>query len=250
MKRIPKAVLLLIISLIGNVILSQVAWDNHLDANGLRLNPLGLSFYPTDAVQPVEKDAGQRLVVFYGDSRAEQWRFPKQPEITADFVFVDRGIGNQTSSQVVGRFDEHIRPLQPDVIVLQVCINDLKQMPLFPDSQKTIIENCKANIQKIVAKSQEIGATLVLSTIFPYGDLPPARLFNWPPEVLLAIQDINQFIQSLAEEEGVFVLDAYSLLADEAGVMREEYKFEFLHLNGEGYAVLNEALAEILNLVE
>lgn len=40
--------------------------------------------------------------------------------------------GAQTSAQVVWRFAEHIAPLQPDKIILQVGINDLKTIPLFP----------------------------------------------------------------------------------------------------------------------
>lgn len=39
--------------------------------------------------------------------------------------FINRGIGGQTSTQVAERFDANIAPLQPDVLVVRVCVNDL-----------------------------------------------------------------------------------------------------------------------------
>jgi len=65
-------------------------------------------------------------VVFFGDSRAYDWPAPSGLE---GLEFVNRGIGNQTTAQVLGRFEAHIAPLHPQVVVLQVGINDLKLIP-------------------------------------------------------------------------------------------------------------------------
>ena len=48
------------------------------------------------------------------------------PTNGSDFRFVTNGIGAQTSEYVVARFDVDIAPLKPDVVIVQVGINDLK----------------------------------------------------------------------------------------------------------------------------
>jgi lysophospholipase L1-like esterase len=45
------------------------------------------------------------------------------------FSFVNRGINTQTSAQVLGRFDKHVVPLHPNIVIVQVGINDLKTIP-------------------------------------------------------------------------------------------------------------------------
>lgn len=84
-------------------------------------------------------------------------------------------------------------PLQPDIVILQVGINDLKTLPLFPERQEEIIANCKTNIQQIVDKSLQADASVILTTIFPLGQLPIERRLFWSEEVALAIDDVNQF---------------------------------------------------------
>lgn len=246
---VPILSALLFISLVANLIIFRAAWLYYKEANAVRLNPLNLSFYPQDEAQPVEKEPAQKVVVFFGDSRADQWPFPQGPEIDARFLFVNRGVSAQTSAQVVGRFDAHIRPLQPDILILQLCINDLKTLPLFPDAHKPIIDGCKANIAQIVAQSRAIGTTVILTTVFPFGPLPPERRLLWSDDVFTAVEEVNTHIHSLAGE-GILILDTTPILAGENGLVKDPYRLDFLHINETGYAALNEELAKILILVE
>ncbi len=163
----------------------------------------------------------------------------------ANFIFVDRGIENQTSSQIAGRFDAHIRPLQPDIIVLQMCINDLKTIPIFPESKDAIIENCQANIDHIITQSRAINAILILTTVFPFGELPPERRLLWSDDVFDALQEVNAYILTMGGE-GVIIFDTYTILVGENGRLQQQYHFEFLHVNALAYEVLNEQLAKIL----
>jgi lysophospholipase L1-like esterase len=240
---------LLFISLVANLIIFRSAWLYYKEVNAARLNPLNLSAFPTEREQPVETEAGQKVVVFFGDSRADQWPFPQGPELDTKFVFVNRGISAQTSGQVAARFDVHVRPLQPDIILLQMCINDLKTLPLFPDAHKSIIDGCKANITEIVTKSRAMGTIVILTTVFPFGQLPPQRRIVWSDEVFTAVEDVNSFINTLVGE-GVIIFDTTPILAGEDGLVEEAYRFDFLHLNSAGYDALNEELAKILVVIE
>jgi lysophospholipase L1-like esterase len=229
---------LLLASIALNYYLFQRGRNYYLQLNELRLDPLGLSYYDNDWQ---EQDL-KTVVVFFGDSRAGQW--PAPPNLDR-LAFVNRGIGAQTSEQVVLRFKQHVAPLRPQIVVVQVGINDLKTIPLFPGRQEAIVARCKENVRRIVQQSTELGATVILTTIFPTGPVPLERRPFWSGEVALAIDEVNAYIHSLAGADFV-VLDAHAILADDAGRTRAEYRADFLHLNAAGYEALNQALAELL----
>ncbi|MCI0552021.1 MAG: SGNH/GDSL hydrolase family protein, partial [Anaerolineae bacterium] len=178
----------LIISIAANAILYKELMKYYKLLYAAELDPLGLSYFQ-DATN--QKTSDKPVIVFYGDSRAEHW-IPPQAD---DFTFINRGIGNQTSAQVLLRFEKHIQPLQPDAIIVQVCINDLKTIPLFPERKDEIITVCKTNIESIVQKSLELNSAVILTTVFPTsGNVPLARRLVWSDEVYKAIDDVNDFI--------------------------------------------------------
>jgi lysophospholipase L1-like esterase len=151
--------------------------------------------------------------------------------------------------QVLERFDDHVEPLHPQVIIVQVGINDLKTIPLFPSQKTLIVAGCKANIQQIVLKSLDLSATVILTTIFPHGEIPLERKLFWSADVGEAIEEVNTFTHSLGGEN-VIVFDTAAVLADERGVVREEYSRDLLHLNDTGYDTLNGELVHILATLE
>ncbi len=229
----------LVISLVFNVLLFVQARYYYLLLNSTNLDPLGLHAFSTDSDVPAVSPV---TVVFFGDSRAAQWPAPKQFK---DFYFVNRGIINQTSVQVLGRFDKHVLPLQPDIIILQVGINDLKTIALFPERKAAIIANCKSNIQQLVTRSVNSGATVILTTIFPIGPVPLTRQPFWSPEIAQAVSEVNAYLNSL-KASNVLILDTYSLLADN-GKVRSNYVRDTLHIDRKGYEAINQELTKVLS---
>lgn len=209
----------------------------------VELDPLSISYFDDSPVEtPTD---GSKTVVFYGDSRAAQWPNP----ILDGFWFVNRGIGSQTTAQVTGRYSEHILPLEPDVIVLQVGINDLKTVTLFPERKKEIISNCEENILRIINTSQRSNSVVVVSTIFPIGQAPQDHTQAWSSDIDEAIVVVNDYIRSLSADQ-VLVLDAASLLSDSNGKLKQEYSLDGLHLNEAGYRALNVELVKLLEIVQ
>lgn len=230
----------LLVSAVLNVAFFNRGKFYYLALNETRLDPLGLNEYPTDIDRMNFAIPGKPMVVFFGDSRAAEWSAP--PDL-ARFQFINRGIGAQTSGQVLMRFDYHVKPLSPDVIVVQVGINDLKTIPLFPDRKETIVAACKQNIKGIVDRSLGAGVMVVLTTIFPVGEIPLERRPFWSADVELAVDEVNAYLRSLAAPN-VVVFDSYSILANRSD-RHEMYKDE-LHLKASGYEVLNSALSPLL----
>ena len=241
-RRLSSFVLLigLLISLALNYVLYLRDLQDYAGQQAVRLNPYTLDYFDDEADKPY----AHPLVVFYGDSRAAQWPAPILPT-TPTLNFADRGIGNQTTEQVLGRFDKHLRPLQPDIVVLQVGINDLKSIPVLPGQRDKIVAQCKANLRELVQRSRTLGARVILTTIIPPAAVPLERRLIWSADVSVAINEVNAFVRSLAGE-GIVILDTGAALADERGITRSEFSQIFLHLNAQGYAALNEALVKLL----
>src|SRR5271166_2656371 len=66
--------------------------------------------------------AGEKRVVFFGDSITDLWKldesFPGKP-------YVNRGIGGQTTPQMLLRFRQDVVNLQPKVVVILAGTNDI-----------------------------------------------------------------------------------------------------------------------------
>lgn len=234
-------VVILALSLAANFILFYRAEQYYLELNGVRLDPLGLRVY-SDANRQPDPAGDQTTVVFFGDSRAFSW---PAPEGLSNFTFINQGIGSQTTEQVLRRYEAHINPLAADILIVQVGINDLKTIPLFPDRQATIVEQTKTNVAQIVELARQDKSTVILTTIFPLGEVPLERRLFWSPEVRRSIEAVNVFFHTLESDE-VVIFDTAAVLADKMGTVKLEYSQDLLHLNPAGYRALNQRLIELL----
>ena len=242
-KLVSRCVLWLLASLalaswVSTLVMYRLAKRYYTEASAIRLDPLGLRELrvPALSVQPA--------IVFYGDSRAAQWPAP------AGFAgqTLNLGIGAQTTEQVLRRFDEHLGHLRPKIVVIQVGINDLKTIPLFPRDEDRIIATCKQNIGRIVGLCRGRGAHVVVTLIFPVGKLPIERRLVWSNRVAPAIDEVNHYIQSLASAD-VTVFNTTRVLTGDGGKLVPAYSRDFLHLTDAGYARLNEKLREPIELI-
>ena len=242
--------LLFVASLAANIVLYKKLKETYLNFYQVNLNPLGIKKYSNkqEAYLPQKS-----RVVFYGDSRAYKWKYPEKNN---DFQFINRGINGQTSSQVLWRFDAHIAELKPKVIILQVGINDLRMLPNPPKTRKDIVQNCQDNIAQIIERANSIDASIIVTTILPLGqgEIPLELRPFWSSlnDMERSINEVNQYIRSLRDDtapnfsDKVIVLDAYSLLDREDRDKLKYYK-DLLHINQEGYKLLNQELKSILN---
>jgi lysophospholipase L1-like esterase len=204
------------------------------ELNAVRLDPLGLRHFR------IPKEPKNPDLVFYGDSRAAQW---SEPSWLAGRT-LNLGMSGQTTEQILGRFDHHLAPFSPRIVVFQAGINDLKAVPLFPQAEDEIINNCKVNLQRIVTLCRQKNAHVVLTTIFPVGKLPLQRRVVWSARVDRAVGEVNSYIRSLASAD-VSVLVTADLLNRADGRLNPAFSHDFLHLNDQGVAQLNVALRKL-----
>jgi len=237
MKRLLFLIILILLSV--SLLLNYVFYNKaFIPLHALRLDPIGLSYYPST---PNDKEFSTRknTIMYYGDSRSLSWPAFESKQ----YSFVNYAIGNQTSIQILDRFDKHVAPYKPHIILVQMCVNDLKMIPLFPDKKVQIIKDCKKNIARLLQKTHKLKAKIILTTVFPLGDVSLARKMLGIKEqpIIHAIDEINSFIKSLKSENTV-IFDSFNLLVGNNGKVKPAYSHDWLHLNKAGYKHLNQHL--------
>jgi lysophospholipase L1-like esterase len=221
-------------SIAVNIVFFRMGSRFFRELNDVRLDPYGLTTYAGQS--PPDLGADHRRVVFFGDSRAYMWQSPSD---TTHYQFVNRGISYQTTAQILGRFDQDIPPLHPDVMVIEMGVNDLKTIPLFPARRKEITDTAIKNIGTIVKRCNDLGATVIIVTIFPIGPVELSRRPFWSDDVAGAVVDANKAIDALASDK-VLVLHADQTLLGTDGKIRGDYALDTLHLTPAAYQALND----------
>jgi lysophospholipase L1-like esterase len=232
---------LLVVSSVGlNLCLVQSSNRYFSETSAVRLDPAGLKVYSAERTR-VKTPSKPRLV-FFGDSRALMWPAPRALD---DYEVINRGIGNQTTAQVLLRVDADVAPLHPAVVVLEAGVNDLKAIAEYPERRDEIVASCEENLRHLVERCRSIGAQVVLVSIFGIGDVPMWRRPFWSSEVESAVKQVNRFLPTVAGDQ-VVLLDADPILAQH-GRIHPSYQVDFLHLTSAGYSALDERLVPVLH---
>jgi lysophospholipase L1-like esterase len=226
----------LLISLAGNLFLLQRSRSYERLFHMVRLDPLGTNAFEeeTMSLDPTT----QTRVVFYGDSRAAFWTKPALPGVQ----IVNRGVPGHSTLQALLGFDQLIAPLEPDIVLIQVGVNDLTAIGMFPQQRDRIVNDTREQIIAAVERSQSIGARVILTTIFPAAGTGWFR----DDRLQAAITEINAALVELAGPD-VVVFDTAAVLTGPDGFVRPAYAEDELHLSAAGYAALNEALVPLLS---
>ena len=208
----------------------------------IRSDPCGRRTF-AKANQDLARDASRTRIVFFGDSRIELWHpLPQIPNVE----IINRGIGGQTTVQMVGRLQQDVLDLQPDLVVIQAGINDLKEIGLLPHYRDAITNRCSDNLQHMHRQLREANIGVVLMTTFANGPLTLRRRLFWSHEINQSINKVNQQIESL-EGDGTYVFDSSDVLEDESGRVQSKYALDSLHLNPLGYSALNHKLTPLIS---
>jgi acyl-CoA thioesterase I len=172
--------------------------------------------------------AGERRVVFYGNSITEGWApyfdamFPGKP-------YVGRGISGQTSPQLLVRFRQDVVALQAAVVVILAGTNDIAgntgpaTLAMIEDNLTSMVELAKAN-----------GIRVVLSSVLPAADYPWRPGLDPAPKIV----EVNAWMKEYAAAHDVVYLDYHSAMADARQGMKSELTGDGVHPNEAGYRVM------------
>jgi lysophospholipase L1-like esterase len=173
-------------------------------------------------------------VVFIGDSIFDIWKleqsFPGKP-------YVNRGIGGQTTSQMLLRFQQDVINLHPSAIVLLAGTNDIagNTGPLSLES----IEN-NFNAMSAIARANNI--PLVILSVLPVHNYTEnsERFFRERP--MDKIRALNAWLRQFAGRNHHAYVDLFTPMLDDKGLLKRELAGDGLHPNPQGYALIAKAI--------
>jgi lysophospholipase L1-like esterase len=177
-------------------------------------------------------------IVFMGDSITEGW-LDKRPGF---FIRgrIDRGIGGQTTSQMVLRMMSDVVALKPRAVHIMGGTNDIagNTGPMTPQMSEN-------NVRAMTDIAQRHGIRVLVASV------PPAGKFPWAPsiETRSAIAELNRRLERVARETGAAWVDYHSALDDGSGAMKRGLAYDGVHPTEAGYDAMARVIAPILRRV-
>ena len=149
---------------------------------------------------------------------------------------INRGIGGQTTPQMVLRFRPDVIELHPKVVVILAGTNDIAG-----NTGPATLEEIEGNLTSMVELAHANKIKVVLSSVMPVCDYIKPQTTRRPPEKIVAL---NAWIQDYARVHKLVYLDYYSALLDDQKMLKKELTYDGLHPNDAGYAVIEPLAAE------
>lgn len=174
-------------------------------------------------------------IVFMGDSITEGW-YDKRPGFFGKGR-VGRGIGGQTTSQMVLRMMPDVIALKPRAVHIMAGTNDIAGNT-GPMTRAQTYDNLTAMTQL----AQANGIAVLLAAV------PPAAAFPWRPGLATIgpIAEINRWIRDYATRTGATHVDYTAALGDGRGGIRKGLALDGVHPEVAGYAAMEKVIAPIL----
>lgn len=168
-------------------------------------------------------------VVFFGDSITDMWGSSKGTVFFPGKPYVNRGIGGQTTPQLVLRFQQDVVSLHPAAVVILGGINDFAG-----NTGLMTLEMTKDNFRSMVAIAQANRIRVILASVLP------ADHFAWRKglEPAAEIAKLNTWMKQFAAEQHCTYLDYYSALVDTHGGMKPGTSLDGVHPSPAGYAIM------------
>ena len=171
---------------------------------------------------------GSKRIVFLGDSITEGW-VDKMPGFFKEGR-VGRGIGGQTTPQMLVRFRQDVIDLKPDMVHIMAGTNDIAG-----NTGPMTAAQTQANIRSMVELAQANGICVIVASI------PPADRYPWRPglDTGSAIKALNTWLEDYARERGAVYADYWTAMRAPGSLgMKEGLSYDHVHPTEAGYATM------------
>jgi lysophospholipase L1-like esterase len=173
---------------------------------------------------------GEQRVIFFGDSITDAWRldqyFPGKG-------YINRGIGGQTTSQMLVRFRQDAINLKPAAVVILAGTNDIAG-----NTGPISTEDIEANYASLAELAHASGIRLIFSSVLPVHDYTPQSQNFFAQRDPAKILALNAWLKNYCSANGLIYLDYFPALVDEHGLLRKELAIDGLHPVDAGYRIM------------
>jgi lysophospholipase L1-like esterase len=174
--------------------------------------------------------AAKNRVVFFGDSITDNW---KLPTYFAGKPYINRGIGGQTTPQMLVRFRQDVIDLAPKAVVILAGTNDIAG-----NTGPMRDEDIEADLATMAELARSHGIAAVLASVLPVHNYTPRSQDFFAQRPAQRILDINRWLEDYCAKNRIVYLDYFSALVDSGGLLRKELADDGLHPNDAGFKVM------------
>ena len=212
--------------------------DQELMEDNKNLDWPNLSRYQDENMSVGLPEKGKQRVVFMGDSITEEWS-NLYPDYFDTKGYINRGIGGQTTPQMLIRFKPDVIDLEPDIVVILAGTNDIAGNT-GPSNVKMITDNIFSMAE--LARAHQI--KVVLSSILPVFE------YEWAKEIKdvpATIDSVNDELKKYVNDHGLVYLDYFSSMVDERKGLNKDYTYDGVHPNQDGYILMSSLAEKVLS---
>ena len=179
----------------------------------------------------IENKAPVKLV-FMGNSITEGWK-SFDPNFFNSTDYVNRGIGGQTTPQMLIRFKQDVLDLKPKGVVILAGTNDIAG-----NTGPMSIQEIYNQIESMAGLAALNKIEVFLCSVLPVYDYP------WKPGLKPApkIVALNEMLKTLAGEKNYLYIDYFSEMSDDKNGLKASLGADGVHPNEKGYEIMKRVL--------
>ena len=171
-------------------------------------------------------------MVFMGNSITEGWKL-FDPNFFNSTDYVNRGIGGQTTPQMLIRFKQDVLDLKPKGVVILAGTNDIAG------------NTGPMSIQEIYNQIESMAGLAALNKIEVFlCSVLPVYEYPWKPGLKPApkIVALNEMLKTLAGEKNYLYIDYFSEMSDDKNGLKASLGADGVHPNEKGYEIMKRVL--------
>jgi lysophospholipase L1-like esterase len=179
-----------------------------------------------------EPKRGEDRVVFFGDSITDIWHldeyFPGKP-------YLNRGIGGQTTPQMLVRFRQDVVNLEPKLVIILAGTNDIAG-----NTGPMRIEDIEADFASLAELARANNIKLIYSSVLPVHNYTEKSKDFFAQRSPQKIVLMNNWLRSYCAvpSHACTYLDYFSAMVDDKGLMKKDLADDGLHPNAAGYKIM------------
>ena len=172
----------------------------------------------------------ENRVVFFGDSITDGWRldesFPGKP-------YVNRGIGGQTTPQMLIRFRQDVVNLHPKAVVILAGTNDIAG-----NTGPMRLEDIEADYASLADIARASRIRVIFSSVLPIHNYTDRAKDFFAQRSMDKIRALNTWLQNYCDTGACLYLDYFSHMVDASGLLQKDLAADGLHPNEAGHNVM------------
>jgi len=181
-------------------------------------------------------------LVFFGSQVTSNWPLN---HLSDSWEVINRGIPHQRAAGFLLRFRPDVIELHPRAVVIEMSSYNLRPPVTAGELTEYVFSMTElARLHDIIP--------VILTIIPPVRDSSDLSVFEEVEGYSLidSITQFNSVVKQFCAEQGVFLVDANQLLADNNGYLAPEYSAAAIDPNSSGYARITRAVEQVLTSIK